>query len=147
MSKILIDADGCPVVEETLAIAEAYNMEVIIVCDTAHFFSFEGIQTIICDKGKDSVDFAILQKAGKDDIVVTQDYGLAALLLSKSVYPISQNGLCYTNENIDALLEQRNISAMLRKQKHHGGNMKKRTARDDDAFMDALEELVEKILE
>lgn len=147
MSRILIDADGCPVVEETVAVAQAFQVEVIIVCDTSHFFSFEGIETIVCDKGKDSVDFEILQKALKNDIVVTQDYGLAALLLSKSVYPISQNGLRYTSENIDALLQQRNMSAMLRKHKHRVGNMKKRTAQENDVFMDALEELLEELLE
>ncbi|MGL4914451.1 MAG: YaiI/YqxD family protein [Romboutsia sp.] len=102
--KILIDADGCPVVDSTIVVGKKFNVEVIIMCDTSHNFNKPGIETIILSKGSDSVDFALVNKVSKGDIIVTQDYGLAAMVLSKGGYPINQNGKLYTNENIDQLL-------------------------------------------
>lgn len=87
--KILIDADGCPVVDITIRVARKFNIETIIMCDTSHIFNKPGIETIILSKGADSVDFALVNKVNKGDIVVTQDYGLAAMVLSKEGYPIN----------------------------------------------------------
>lgn len=147
MFKLYIDADGCPVVYEALNIADEYNVEAVVVCDSAHVFRLDDIKVITVDKGMDSVDYAILNRLKKHDIVVTQDYGLAAMALSKQAYPISQNGLCYTNENIDGLLNQRHDYAMLRRAKKVHSHIKKRTSADDDQFCDALRELLEKVKE
>lgn len=142
MFKIYIDADGCPVVEETLSIAEAFSLDVIIVCDTSHELFFEHITTWVVDKGSDSADYVILQNINKHDIVITQDYGLASLVLSKQAHPLSQDGLRYTTDNINQLLFQRMMSAQMRKHKQRVKQQKKRSTDQDDAFMDALEKLI-----
>lgn len=146
MINIYIDADACPVVEETIDIAFSFGLEVIIVCDMSHVISYEDVETIYCDQGSDSVDYKILQKVNNNDIVVTQDYGLAAMLLAKGVHPISQNGLRYTNENMDTLLEQRSMSAKLRKHQRVSGHIKKRTAKDDTMFIAAMTTLIQEIM-
>ena len=89
MSDIYIDADGCPVIEETLQAGEDFGFPVTLVCDTSHVFPYEHVVILMADKGRDSTDFLLLSHVKKGDIVVTQDYGLAALVLSKEGYPIS----------------------------------------------------------
>lgn len=137
---VYIDGDGCPVVALALTLALSYDIEVTIVCDYAHYFEeAEHVRVMYCDQGKDSVDFAILHAAQKGDLVITQDYGLAGLLLAKHVHVLSQNGLCFTQDNMEQLLNQRHMSAKLRKQDHHFGHMKKRTGDDDEAFYEAMD--------
>lgn len=137
MPKILIDGDGCPVVEETISIANQFDVEVVIVCDTSHFFSYKGVSVIVADKGRDAADFILLRNVENNDIIITQDYGLAALALAKGAQVLSQNGFAYTRENIDGLLAQRHQSHVMRK---HGkyAYAKKRTHEDDEAFCDLL---------
>ncbi len=93
---ILIDADGCPVVDLTLQIAKQFDVPVIILCDTSHQIEREGAQTLVFDKGADSVDFALVNRVKPGDVVVTQDYGLASMCLAKRVRVLNQNGLEYT---------------------------------------------------
>ena len=83
--KILIDADGCPVVKQTIEI------EVIVFCDTSHIINSDYAKTVTVSKGADSVDFALVNQVSRGDIVVTQDYGLSAMVLSKGGKPITQN--------------------------------------------------------
>ena len=101
---VLIDADGCPVVDLTLQIAKQFGIPVVILCDTSHQIEREGAQTLVFDKGADSVDFALVNRVKPGDIVVTQDYGLASMCLAKCARVLNQNGLAYTADNIDALL-------------------------------------------
>ena len=104
---ILIDADGCPVVDLTLQIVKRFCVPVIILCDTSHQIEREGAQTLVFDKGSDSVDFALVNRVKPGDIVVTQDYGLASMCLAKCARVLNQNGLEYTADNIDALMLRR----------------------------------------
>jgi uncharacterized protein YaiI (UPF0178 family) len=97
---------------------------------------------ITVDKQADSVDFALMGMLAKDDVVVTQDYGLAAMALGKGALAINQNGLIFTNGNIDKLLMERHINSRIRRA---GGRTKgpaKRTAEDDDRFADAFDRLL-----
>ena len=107
---ILIDADGCPVVDLTLQIAKRFGVPVVILCDTAHQIEREDAQTLVFDKGSDSVDFALVNRVKPGDIVVTQDYGLASMCLAKCARVLNQNGLEYTADTIDALMLQRKSS-------------------------------------
>ena len=94
------------------------------------------------EKGADSVDFKIVNLVGEGDIVVTQDYGLAAMCLARKAIPVSQNGLVYTDKNIDQLLFTRYVSKKIR---NAGGRMKgpsKRTPEQDKAFEAVLERLI-----
>ncbi|MDL2233172.1 YaiI/YqxD family protein [Ruminococcaceae bacterium OttesenSCG-928-L11] len=139
---ILIDADGCPVVDITVRIAVKHKIDCIILCDTAHFLEKPGAKTITVSKGADSVDFALVNMVKPGDIVVIQDYGLAAMCLARRAVPINQNGMVYTNSNIDALLNERHTSKKIRMA---GGRLKgpsKRTAEQDAAFEHKLRELI-----
>ena len=104
---ILIDADGCPVVDLTLQIAKQFSIPVIILCDTSHQIERKGAQTLVFDKGADSVDFALVNRVKPGDLVVTQDYGLASMCLARCARVLNQNGLEYTADNMDALMLRR----------------------------------------
>ena len=143
--KILIDADGCPVVDLTVRLAAKHGAECVILCDTAHEFNREGAQTVIVEKGADSVDFKLVNLVCEGDIVVTQDYGLAAMCLARKAVPLSQNGMVYTDKNIDQLLFTRYVSKKIR---NSGGRLKgpsKRKPEQDKAFEEALERLIKDI--
>lgn len=144
--KILIDADGCPVVDLTVQLAREYQLECKILCDTAHYFAKEGAETIICAQGADSVDFKLVNMVQPNDIIVTQDYGLAAMCLAKRGRPINQNGMVYHELNIGSLLESR---AMAQKVRKGGARLKgpsKRKSIQDRSFEVQLRQLIEKIL-
>lgn len=139
---ILIDADGCPVVDITIRLAKESQTECIILCDTSHVFERSGARTITVSKGADSVDYAIVNMVKPGDIVVTQDYGLAAMCLARKAIAIRQDGLVYHNDNIEALLNERHES---RKIRMAGGRLRgnrKRTQEEDVAFECALRALV-----
>ncbi len=140
--RILIDADGCPVVDLTVRLAKKHGTECIILCDTSHEFNRDGVQTVVVEKGADSVDFKIVNLVCEGDIVVTQDYGLAAMCLARKAIPVSQNGMVYTDKNIDQLLFTRYVSKKIR---NSGGRMKgpsKRTPEQDKAFEATLMKLI-----
>ena len=137
--KLLIDADGCPVVDIAVRLARQHGMECLILCDTAHEFCKEGARTVTVSKGADSVDFALVNLVEKGDVVVTQDYGLAAMCLARSAAALNQNGMVYTDGNIGALLHQRHTAQKIRR---GGGRLKgppKRAAEQDRVFEAALE--------
>lgn len=141
--KIVIDADACPVTDITLKIAEERNIPCLIVCDNAHYIVRETAETLVVDKGADSADIKIANTVTRGDIVVTQDYGLAALILGKGGMALNQNGLIFTDENIENLLYSRFVGKKIRLS---GGRTKgppKRTSENDTAFIKALLKLLE----
>ncbi len=146
--KIYVDADACPVVKQTEKIAKKYNVPVVLICDTNHILNSDYSDVIIADAGADSVDIVLVNKCSKGDIVVSQDYGVAAMALGKGAYPIHQSGKWYTNENIDSMLMQRHISKAMRrsKSKVHIKGPKKRTEEDNERYEQSLEKLVDKLL-
>lgn len=140
--RILIDADGCPVVDLTIKIAKQYVVECFILCDTSHQFHKKGATTMIFSKGADSVDFALVNFMKENDIVITQDYGLAAMCLAKKGIVLNQDGMRYTDYNIGSLLEQRYIAKKIR---NSGGRLKgqnKRTTSQDSSFIDGLNKIL-----
>jgi uncharacterized protein YaiI (UPF0178 family) len=142
MTKVLIDADGCPVVDLTISIAGRFGLPVLLLCDTAHNMQRAGAETIIVSKGADAVDFVLVNRVDKGDVVVTQDYGLAAMVLAKRGYPIDQNGRVYSEKNIDQLLYSRHIAKKVRQ---GGGRMKgpkKRQQEDNEKFEESLNKLL-----
>ena len=140
---IFIDADGCPVVDITVKLANQAQVNCIIICDTAHIFEKPGAKTITVSTGSDSVDFTLVNMISPGDIVVTQDYGLAAMCLARRAVPISQDGMIYSNNNIDGLLMQRHTAKKIRMA---GGRLKgpaKRTPEQNAAFEANLRVLLE----
>lgn len=142
--KIFIDADGCPVVDLTVGAAVRHCLECLIICDTSHRIEREDAETIIVSKGSDSVDYKIVNMIESGDIVVTQDYGLAAMVLARKGVPITQNGMVITEMNIDFLLASRYESKKLRNMGVHLKGPKKRTAAQDESFLKALNGIIEK---
>lgn len=132
--KILIDADGCPVVDITVRVAKENNIKCIILCDTSHTFNYDEVETIVVPKGADSADFKIVNMLCKGDIVITQDYGLATMCLAKKAIPINQDGMVYNDLNIDSLLFSRYISKKVRMSGGRLKGPKKRTEEQDKRF-------------
>ena len=140
--KILVDADACPVKEIILEIAKKFDIPVTMVTDTSHIMNNMPCETITVDKGHDSADLAIANRTSKGDIAVTQDYGLACLLMAKGAHIVNQNGFIYTDDNIDELLMRRHVSAKQRRSGKRCGKIKARTAEDDERFRNCLEKLI-----
>ena len=136
--KIIIDADACPVVDIAVGIAKERNLECILVCDNTHFIQKDGAETIIVDKGADSADCKIANLTEKGDVVITQDYGLAALVLGKGGKSLNQNGLIYSDTNIENLLFTRFIGKKERMAGNRTKGPKKRTAQNDADFIKAF---------
>lgn len=140
--RILIDADGCPVVDHTIRLAKEFHLECFILCDTSHHYQRTDAKTLTFSKGADSVDFALVNLVKTNDIVITQDYGLAAMALARKARVLNQNGMQYTDYNIDALLATRYET---KKRRARGERIKgpaKRTTAQDDAFIISLRKLL-----
>ena len=148
MGKILVDADACPVVNIIENIAKVYSIPCELFCDTNHVLFSDYSEVRIVGAGADAVDFKIVNSAMSGDVVVTQDYGLAAMVLSKKAYAIHQSGKWYTDENIGEMLEQRALAKKLRRAtgKHHMKGPSKRTADDDKRFEESLRNLIKKVI-
>lgn len=144
--KIIVDADACPVKDIIIRCAKKHELEVLMVCDVAHmlFYDEEFVTTVTVDQGADSADLAIANRTKLNDICITQDYGLASLLLAKKATVLHHNGFFYTQENIDRMLFERHLSREMRRQKKsRGGHIRKRTKEDDEKFMSALEKAIQ----
>ncbi|MDD2971556.1 MAG: YaiI/YqxD family protein [Lachnospiraceae bacterium] len=145
--KIIVDADACPVTHIVERIAMEKEIDTLLICDTSHVMQSTYSQVITVDKGADSADFMVIQKGSKGDVVVTQDYGVAAMALGKGMYAIHQSGKWYTNENIDEMLFERHMAKQARKSsKNHMKGPKKRTREDDQRFEASLRKLIESTL-
>ena len=145
--RILVDADACPVVKLTERTAKKYGIAVVLFCDTNHVLQSDYSEVRTIGAGADAVDFALTAECRRGDIVITQDYGVAAMVLTKGAYGLHQSGMRYTDENIDRLLMERHLAkkARMSKAKHHMKGPKKRTEEDDARFLQALELLLAEI--
>ena len=141
---IWVDADGCPVVRQTEQVARRQDVRVVLMCDTNHVLHSETSEIVVVGAGADAVGFALINRCQKGDLVVTQDYGVAAMVLARGCAAIHQSGMWYTEDNIDGMLFQRHNSRKARRAtgKHHLRGPKKRTAEDDQTFAESLERLV-----
>lgn len=144
VKRILVDADACPVVKIIERIARKYDIPVNLFCDTNHVLSSDYSEVRTISAGADAVDIAVANACKKGDIVVTQDYGVAAMALGKGAYAIHQSGKVYTNDNIELMLAERYTAkkARMASSKHHLKGPKKRTKEDDERFGKAFEQLI-----
>ena len=142
--QIFVDADACPVVGIIETIAEKYNIPTTLLCDTNHILYSDYSEVIVVGAGADAVDYKLISICHKGDVVVSQDYGVAAMALGKGAYAIHQSGKWYTNENIDQMLMERHLArkARMGKGKHHLKGPKKRTREEDEAFEKAFADLL-----
>ena len=144
--KIFVDADACPVKEIIVDIARKHDIEVWMFFDTSHIY-YDGYSRVFTvDKFADSVDFAIVNRIGEGDVCVTQDYGLASMIMAKNAFAVHQNGFAYTKDNIDRMLFERHISKEMRMAGKRGGKHKARTKENDEKFRVFFEKFIEEIM-
>ncbi len=135
--KVYVDADACPVKDIIIEEAGKKSVPVVLVTSISHFSLKEYpdcVETIYVDTGADAADYRIMKLAKKEDIVVTQDYGLASLALAKGCYVLHHKGFAYTNGNIDQLLQSRYLSAKERRSGKHSKGPKALTEEDRQKF-------------
>ncbi len=142
--RIIVDADACPGKHIIEKAAKENNIEVIMYCDIEHVITSDYSTVKYVDKGFQSADVALTNAAKKDDVVITQDYGVAAMALGKKAYAISPKGYIYDDNNIDKLLFERHISAKVRRGGGKTSNPKKRTKEDDERLYKNLIKLINK---
>ena len=142
--QIFVDADACPVVDIVETIAEKYNISTTLLCDTNHILYSDYSDVIVVGAGADTVDYKLISICHKGDVVVSQDYGVAAMALGKGAYAIHQSGKWYTDKNIDRMLMERHLNKKARRgsSKNHIKGPKKRTSEDDERFAQSFEKLV-----
>ena len=142
--KIYIDADACPVVSIAEKVAAKFQIPVILLCDTNHILQSDYSDVIVVDAGADAVDYKLISICHKGDIVMLQDYGVAAMALGKGAYAIHQSGKWYTDENIDRMLMERQLNKKARRgsSKNHIKGPRKRTNEDDERFARSFEKLM-----
>lgn len=134
--RIIVDADACPVKNIIETVAKEMKIPVTMIIDTSHLLTSEYSEIITVSKAADAVDFAVINLAKKGDIIVTQDYGVAAMALGKEAFAIHQSGKWYSNDTIDDLLMTRHLTkkAVRSNKKAHIKGPKKRTPEDDLHF-------------
>jgi uncharacterized protein YaiI (UPF0178 family) len=145
--KILVDADACPVKGIIVSVARQYKLDVTMLIDTSHELN-DGYSTVITvDKARDSVDIALINLVRAGDLVVTQDFGVAAMALGKKARAVNQNGLIYSDDNIDGLLFERHIGQKVRRAGGRTAGSRKRTREDDSRFERTFRNLAEQALQ
>lgn len=130
----------------SLSISSEFAIETILFCDTSHRIERDNVITIIVPKGPDSVDFTLVNTLTKHDIVITQDYGLAAMVLARGGYPIDQNGREMTHENIERLLDMRHVGQKIRRAGGRTKGPKKRTQENNISFELKFRQICERAL-
>ena len=142
--QIFVDADACPVVAIIEKIAKDNSVPVMLLCDTNHVLSSTYSKVVVVGAGADAVDYKLISICHKGDIVVSQDYGVAAMAQGKGAYAIHQSGKWYTNDNIDQMLMERHLNKKARRSSHknHIKGPKKRTEEEDVRFAQSFEKML-----
>ena len=142
--QIFLDADACPVVRIVEEIAKKYHIQTTLLCDTNHVLNSDYSEVIVVGAGADAVDYKLISLCHKGDIVVSQDYGVAAMALGIGAYAIHQSGKWYTDANIDQMLMERHLNKKARRSsgKNHLKGPRKRTEEEDIRFAESFEKLV-----
>ena len=136
---ILVDGDACPDLLEIKELAKRYLIEMIVFVDYAHIIQDDYFKVNFCEVGKDSVDQAIIDACKKGDLVISQDYGLASLVLLKGAQVLHPSGKTINDENIDQLLMRRYVSAKQRRKNKRIKGPVKRTDEIHNIFLEQLE--------
>ncbi len=141
--RIIVDADACPVKQEIIHIGQEFRMNVIFVASFAHYMSsFEGAKIIYVDQSDQSVDLHIANMIQPGDIIITDDYGLAAILLKPYARVLSFRGSEYSSENIQSLLASRHESSKMRRGGHKTKGPKPFMKEDRENFVESLRKIL-----
>lgn len=144
--RILVDADACPVKDIILKVAGESGIAVTMVASIAHQLDYGDMATVIrVDSAPQAVDMVIINMSGPQDIIVTQDYGLASLVLAKGAKALSPRGLVFTEKNIDDLLNQRYISGEIRRLGGRQRGPRAHTKEDNFCFEGNLRQIINEV--
>jgi uncharacterized protein YaiI (UPF0178 family) len=140
--KILVDADACPksALQICREMAEKYGVPLVTVANFNH--SIESDHHIVVGNDPQETDLKVINSTEAGDIVVTQDWGLAAIVLGKGARCLSPAGREYRSDKIDFLLEERYIKAKFRRGGGRTKGPKKRSFEDDEKFETCLEKIL-----
>ncbi len=140
--RIIVDADACPSLHLIEDVATKYNTELILYTDVNHNIKSDVGKVIVVDQGYQNVDIYISNIVSNNDIVITADYGLALICLSKDALVIHPKGTIYNNNNIDIMMFERYLSSQIRKQTKKNKGPKKRTSDDDNLLVKNLAKML-----
>lgn len=140
--KIIIDADACPkqVLQICAQAARKYGILLHTVASFNHNIISDHHTTV--GNGPQETDLAVINMTQAGDIVITQDWGLAALVLGKNAAAVSPAGRIYRPDTIEFLLEEREIKARLRRGGGRTKGPRKRKTNDDERFAAALHKVI-----
>ncbi|NLX75546.1 MAG: DUF188 domain-containing protein [Synergistaceae bacterium] len=143
--KIIVDADACPknVLLYTIKAGKKANIQVVTVASFNH--NIESDLHITVGNASQEADIKVMNLTEAGDIVITQDWGLAAMVLSKKAYAINPIGIEYLSDKMDFMLEERNIKAEFRKSGGRTKGPSKRKSEDDDRFSKTLDSIISRI--
>lgn len=144
--RFLIDGDGSPVKEEVIRLGKKFQLPVLIITSVDHYTVKEYpdfVQFIYVDKGADRADYQIVKEIQPGDFLITQDYGLASLVLPKKARVFHHSGQEYLVETIDQLLMQRYIGGQMRKAGKRTKGPKPFTAHDRQIFYETMSTIIE----
>lgn len=141
--KIVIDADACPkgVLQACLEKGKLYGIAVWTIASFNHNIQSE--HHIVVGNASQETDLKVLNLSDKGDVVVTQDWGLAAMVLGKGARCINLEGREYKQNSIDFMLEERELKAKYRRLGGRTRGLKKRTVETDKKFAAALEKILQ----
>ena len=140
--RILVDGDGCPVISIITEVAAEQNIKLIVYTDLNHRQQLDYGTLKVVDQGFQSVDMVLYNNIEQEDIVITSDYGLAALALSRGAEVLGFSGRKFTEQNIERLLAKRHRQFKERKRSGRHTSHKKRTEADDQRFKKELLKLL-----
>ncbi len=140
--RIIIDADACPIVKDIVSLGEKHQLPVLICHDFAHEIQSDYAKVVLCDTGYQSTDQYIVNELTTNDVVITQDYGVAAVCLIKGSYVVHPLGFCFKNQTIDEMLAMRHEHTKMRLQKVRVKGPKKRTKENDEKLLETIEKII-----
>ncbi|KOR25040.1 YaiI/YqxD family protein [Clostridium sp. L74] len=141
--RILVDADACPGRDIIEQVAKKYNLDVIMFCDINHVLNSSYSIIKYVDHGFQSVDMVLINEVKENDIIITQDFGVAAMALGKKAKAINPKGYIFSNNNIDRMLFERHISSKMRRAGiKNTSNHKKRNSEDNARLKKNLTKLI-----
>jgi uncharacterized protein YaiI (UPF0178 family) len=137
--KILVDADACPrsVLEICMRLGRKNNFPVWTVASFNH--RIESDHPVVVGDGSQEADIKIVNLTEPGDIIVTGDWGLAAMVLEKGAKCLSPIGRKFHPDRMDFLLEERELKAKFRRGGGRTKGPRKRTLEDDRRFESSLE--------
>lgn len=140
---IFVDADGCPVVDNSIRIARKNNIHIVVVKNYAVVIKDDYAEIVTVDISHDSADYYIANRIKPGDILISQDHGLAAMCIAKGAICINQNGFIINSDNIDGMLNRRHLNQKLRREQKIYTKFKKRNSKANDDFEKTLRILIE----